>query len=46
MIILKFVQIKRPHVHTKNLEECFYQVLANFILLHENTRLLEKCQYE
>ena len=28
-----------------NLEECFYHVLKNFILLHKNTRLLKKCEY-
>ena len=43
-IILKFVQIPRPGVHMNNLEECFYHVLANFILLLQNTRLLKKCE--
>ena len=26
----------------KNLEECFYHVLTNFIVLHKNIRLLKK----
>ena len=41
VIILKFVQIPLPDVHMNNLEECFYNVLTNFILLHKNTRLLK-----
>ena len=36
-IILKFIQIPWPDVHMNNLEECFYGVLTNFILLHKNT---------
>ena len=28
-----------------NLEECFYHVLKNLILLHKNTRLLKKCEH-
>ena len=43
-IIIKFVQIPWPDVHINNLEECFYHVLTNFILLHKNTRLLKKCE--
>ena len=39
MIILKLVQIPWPDVHMNNLEEHFYQVLTNFILLHKNTPL-------
>ena len=42
IIILKFVQIPWPDVHMNNLEECFYHVLTNFILLHKNTRLLKE----
>ena len=30
----------------KNLEECFYHVLTNFILLHKNIRLLKKREYD
>ena len=44
-IILNSVQIPWPDVHMDNLEECFYHVLKNFILLHENTRLLKKSEY-
>ena len=44
MIILKLVQIPWPYVHVNNLEERFYQVLTNFILLHKNTLLLKKCE--
>ena len=29
-----------------NLEECFYHVLTNFILLHKNTRLLKEREQE
>ena len=37
IIILKFIQIPWPDVHMNNLEECFYGVLTNFILLHKKT---------
>ena len=41
-IFLKFVRIPWPDVHImNNLEECFYNVLTNFILLHKKTRLLK-----
>ena len=46
VIILKFVQIPWPDVHMNNLEKCFYHVLTNFIILHMNTRLLKKREYE
>ena len=46
IIILKFVQIPWPDVHTNNLEKCFYHVLTNFIILHMNTRLFKKREYE
>ena len=42
VIILIFVLIPWPDVHMNNLEEYFYHVLTNFILLHKNTRLLKK----
>ena len=44
-IILKFVEIPWPDAHMNSLE-CFYHVLTNFILLHKNTRLLKKREYE
>ena len=43
-IVLKFVQIPWPDARMKNLEECLYRVLTNFILLNKNTRLLKKCE--
>ena len=46
IFILKFVQIPWPDVHMNNLENCFYQFLKNFILLHKNTRFFKKREWE
>ena len=43
-IVLKFVQNPWPDTRMKNLEECLYRVLTNFIFLNKNTRLLKKCE--
>ena len=42
IILLKFVQFPIRDVHMNNLEERFYHVLTNFMLLHKNTRLLKE----